>query len=69
MAMPETIIQRWNEMTEDEREQTATFIDYLFLRRKKKQKTHFEFGALEGGLVYIADDFDKTLEEFEEYIH
>ena len=68
MAMPETIIQRWNEMTEDEREQTASFMDFLFLRRKKRQKTHFEFGALEGGLVYISDDFDETPEEFKEYM-
>ena len=68
MAMPEAIIQRWNEMTEDEREQTATFMDYLFLMKKKETKTRFEFGALEGGLVYIADDFDKAPEDFEEYM-
>lgn len=68
MAMPETIIQRWNEMTEEEREQTATFIDFLFLKRKKKQRTHFEFGALEGGLVYISDDFDEPPDEFKEYM-
>ena len=68
LAMPETILQRWNEMTPDEQKQTTIFIDFLLMRREKRKKTHFELGALKGGLVYIADDFDKTPEEFEEYM-
>ena len=68
MAMPESILQRWGELTREEQDQTTVFIDSLLMRRKKKQKTSFEFGALKGGLVYIADDFDQTPEEFEEYM-
>ena len=58
-------------MTEDERKQAVVFIDFLLLRRnreRKPQSTHFQFGALAGGLEYIADDFDDTPEEFEEYM-
>lgn len=70
MAMPESVVQRWNEMTEDEQAQAVSFIDFLLEKRKreKPRKTHFELGALAGGLVYIADDFDETPEEFKEYM-
>ena len=68
MAMPESIVQRWNELTSDEQAQTETFIDFLLMKRKRAKKTRFELGALKGGLVYIADDFDETPEEFEDYI-
>lgn len=69
MAMPESVVQNWNALTEDEQAQAATFIDFLLLRRggKTPRKTRFEFDALKGGLVYIADDFDRTPEEFEDY--
>lgn len=70
MAVPESVVQRWNEMTEDEQNQVASFIDFLLLKRKsrKSPQTKFELGALKGGLVYISDDFDDTPEEFEEYL-
>lgn len=70
MAMPETVVQRWNEMTEDEQKQTVSFIDFLLLRRQQQKpaKTRFEFDALAGGLEYISDDFDETPEEFKEYM-
>lgn len=71
MALPEKVLQRWNAMTKSEQEQTVDFIDFLLLRRKSEtepRKTHFQLDALAGGLEYIADDFDKTPEEFEEYM-
>lgn len=71
MAMPETIVQRWNEMTGEEQAQAVDFIDYLLMKRKygqQSRKTHFQFDALAGGLEYIADDFDETPEEFREYM-
>ena len=70
MAVPESVVQRWNEMTEEEQNQAVSFIDFLLLRRRNRKppKTKFELGALKGGLVYISDDFDKTPEEFEEYM-
>ena len=33
-----------------------------------KGKARFEFGAFEGGLLYISDNFDETPEGFEEYV-
>ena len=71
MAVPKAVIERWNEMTKDEQAQTASFIDCLLLHRNggdSRKKTQFEFDALAGGLIYIAEDFDKTPEEFEEYM-
>ena len=70
MAMPEVVVQRWNEMTEDEQQQAVNFIDFLLdkCKRSRVQEGGFQLGALKGGLVYIADDFDKTPEEFEECI-
>ena len=71
MAVPEAVAQRWNEMTKDEQEQAVSFIDFLLLRHRapyKPKKTQFEFDALAGGLEYIAEDFDNTPEEFEEYM-
>lgn len=71
MAIPETVVQRWNELTHAEQEQTVEFIDFLLLRRRHEQeprKTHFQFDALAGGLEYISDDFDETPEEFKEYM-
>lgn len=71
MAMPETVVQRWNEMTKAEQDQAVDFIDFLLLRRKredKPQKTRFQFDALAGGLEYISDHFDDTPEDFEEYL-
>jgi len=70
MAMPESVMERWNALTEDEQAQAASFIDFLLLKRSSQMpgKTHFQFDALKGGLVYIADDFDETPEDFEEYM-
>ena len=71
MAVPEKVIQRWNAMTRTEQEQTVDFIDFLLLRRKREsepRRTHFQLDALAGGLEYIADNFDETPEEFEEYM-
>ena len=71
MAMPEKVVQRWNAMTRTEQEQTVDFIDFLLLRRRQDKvprKTHFQLDALAGGLEFIADNFDETPEEFEEYM-
>ncbi|MBQ3476938.1 MAG: hypothetical protein IJH25_02055 [Clostridia bacterium] len=71
MAMPEKVVQRWNAMTRTGQEQTVDFIDFLLLRRRQDnvpRKTHFELDALAGGLEFIADNFDETPEEFEEYM-
>lgn len=71
MAMPEKVVQRWNAMTRTEQEQTVDFIDFLLLRRRQdnvSRKTHFQLDALTGGLEFIADNFDETPEEFEEYM-
>ena len=71
MAMPETVLQRWNELTQSEQEQTVEFIDFLLLRRKRAgnpPKSRFQLDALAGGLEYIADDFDETPEDFKEYM-
>ena len=70
MAMPESIAQRWNEMTEEEQQQATSFIDFLLMRRKQQKplKTHFQFDALAGGLEYISENFDDTPEEFKEYM-
>ena len=70
MAMPETIMQRWNELTADEQEQTASFIDFQLLRRKQQKPagTRFQFDALAGGLEYISEDFDETPDDFKEYV-
>ena len=71
MAMPEKVVQRWNAMTCTEQEQTVCFIDFLLLRRKRDnvpRKTHFQLDALAGRLEFIADSFDETPEEFEEYM-
>lgn len=71
MAMPEKVVQRWNAMTRTEEEQTVDYIDFLLLRRRRDnvpRKTHFQLDAPTGGLEFIADNFDETPEEFEEYM-
>ena len=71
LAMPEEMLQHWNELTWQEQEQAAGFIDFLLMRRKHgdaRSKTHFQLDALAGGLEYIADDFDETPDDFKEYV-
>ena len=37
MAMPEVVVQRWNEMTEDEQQQAVNFIDFLLDKRYRRE--------------------------------
>ncbi len=71
MAMSETMLRRWNELTQSEQEQAVAFIDFLLLRRRRDGnpgKTRFKLDTLAGGLEYIADDFDETPDDFKEYM-
>ena len=71
LAMPEEMLQRWNELTRQEQEQAAGFIDFLLMRRKRgdaQRRTRFQLDAMAGGLEYIADNFDETPDDFKEYV-
>ena len=71
MAMPKEMLQRWNELTQQEQEQAVDFIDFLLLHRKHGEaprKTRFQFDVLAGGLEYIAEDFDDPIDDFKEYM-
>ena len=56
----------------EKKTEVADFIQFLYQEslnsEKPKQKKEFPFDVFAGGLNYIADDFDETPEDFEEYI-
>lgn len=58
MAMPESIIRRWNKMTEEEQKETVVFIDYLLLKRNSvmSRRTSIEQDAQTDGLVGIINE-------------
>ena len=73
MSMPSTIIEKWEQLDEEDKRQTATFIDFLLLRHLKAKKEQskktagIQFGIWNKEPCYIADDFDDTPEDFKEY--
>ena len=60
------IIRAVDRMSEDELASVQTLIDEIMENSSSKPKR--KFGALKGGLIYMAPDFDAPLEDFKEYM-
>ncbi|MCR5788823.1 MAG: DUF2281 domain-containing protein [Lachnospiraceae bacterium] len=68
----EKILEEIKDLSEQKQNEVLDFILFLKTKDHSSQKsentTKRELGALEGRLIYIADDFDETPECFKEYV-
>lgn len=66
----ETLIKDIEKLPEASYPDLDNYIKYLLYKygEKPERKRQRKLGALEGGLIYMADDFDAPLEEFKDYM-
>ena len=71
MAIPASILEDWEALTEEDRLKAQSFIRILLQQHENKPSTAdrpaFPLGVWNGGLLYMSDDFNDTPEGFEEY--
>ena len=72
MAIPESVLRDWEALTEEGQRKAQHYIRLLSLERSMNRqdtrRDEFPFGVWNGGLKYMADDFNETPEGFEEYV-
>lgn len=72
MAIPESVLQDWEALTEEDQRKAQNYIRLLLqerrLIRQPKRRDDFPFGVWDGGLRYMSEDFNETPEGFEEYL-
>ncbi len=71
MAMPESLIREWDQLSEQNRKQACSYISLLLKQQEKdQQRIHPRrtLGILADRFHSIADDFDNPLPDFEEYM-
>lgn len=72
MAIPASVLQDWESLTQEDQLKAQSYIKAL-LQQAKAEQTHqerpsFPLGIWNGGLIYMSDDFNDTPEGFEEYV-
>lgn len=71
MAMPESLIQDWERLNEQNQKQARSYISLLLAQQREKgQRANppRKLGLLAHRFHGIAEDFDAPLSEFEEYL-
>ena len=71
MAIPASVLEDWEALTEEDRLKAQSFIRVLLQQRRDaqpvKNRPDFPLGVWNGGLLYMSDDFNETPEGFEDY--
>ena len=68
MAFDSLAREAFDMLSHEQQMEVIDFIMFLSKRPSRKEKKPFPFDVFAGGMKYIADDFDKSLEGFEEYM-
>ncbi len=63
----QTILNKVNSLPEGIRAEIVDFIEFLTQKHGLAKKRIPEYGSLKGTFI-MADDFDKPLEDFEDYM-
>ena len=69
MAMPAWVSEAWAKLSEENQKQASDYLQLLLSQQQEsaRPKKEFPFGALKGQ-IWVADNFDDPLPEFEEYM-
>ena len=73
MVMPETVLQDWAVLNQEDQAQAAQYISLLAYRRKHEndakqpRSTHVQFDVWKGQ-IEVLDNFDDPLPGLEDYI-
>lgn len=71
MAIPASVLQDWEALTEEDRRKAHGYIKALLQHRSEEQSSHsrpdYPLGIWNGESFYMADDFNDTPEGFEDY--
>lgn len=71
MAIPASVLEDWEALTEEDRLKAQSFIRVLLQQRRETEQSNdrpsFPLGVWNGGLLYMSDDFNETPEGFEDY--
>ena len=69
MSIPAYVLQGREKMDESAKNETVDSMRFPIEKKTEEEApSKFPFGCFAGGLLYIADDFDATPEEFKEYM-
>ena len=71
MAMPESLIQEWDRLNEQNRKQAHSYIRLLLDQQEREKPRAYpkrRLGILADRFHGIADDFNDPLPEFKEYM-
>lgn len=71
MAMPESLIREWDQLSEQNRKQACSYISLLLKQQEKNEQRVYpkrKFGILADRFHSIADDFNAPLPDFEAYL-
>lgn len=71
MAMPESLIREWDQLSEQNRKQACSYISLLLKQQEKNEQRVYpkrKLGILADRFHSIADDFNAPLPDFEEYL-
>jgi hypothetical protein len=71
MAIPASVLEDWEALTDEDRLKAQSYIHILLQQRKdalaKDERPAYPLGVWNGGLLYMSDDFNETPEGFEDY--
>ena len=69
MAIPASVLNDWEALTDEDRIKAQNYIRTLLDARKAtgSPQRSYPFGLWEGGLLYMSEDFNDTPEGFEDY--
>ena len=71
MAIPASVLQDWEALTDEDRLKAQSYIQVLLQQHRDAQsakaRLSFPLGVWNGGLLYMSDDFNETPEGFEDY--
>lgn len=69
MAMPAWVPEAWAKLNEDNQKHMSEYLQQVLSKQEADTKPvkPFPFGIMKGK-IYVADNFDDPLPEFEEYM-
>ena len=72
MAMPETYLEKWAQLNQDNQQQIGHFIDFLLAQQHRealpgKARQPLNYGVFRGK-IKVPDGFDDPMPEFKEYM-
>ena len=71
MAIPASVLEDWEALTDEDRQKAQSYIQILLQQRRdahqEEDRPAFPLGVWNGGLLYMSEDFNDTPEGFEDY--